>query len=206
MQYFVGGINGVGKSYLLEQLSLRYPEFEIYKGSARLMEYLGLAPGDYAALRGLPDEVKEAAVNEIMESVLQERGSVDRPLIVDAHYIYYKRGELRDATGPWVRHFSGLLLVDAPAEKILQRANIDSSTGKKVRDLLPEGLSPEQELIWLQRYREVTLQKVQEIAGMYQVPAFAVDNSSEGVEYALNRFVEIHARLKFGERYLPKLY
>lgn len=201
--YFFGGVNGVGKSTVLNSIIADGKEFELFKGSARLMQRLGVSPGDYAALRAIPDEVKEAEVNAMMEEVLSEGDENSIPLLIDAHFLNYKKGEMRDATGTWMRHLSGIFIVEADAEMILDRARTDESTGKRHRDLLQDGLSPDEELAWINRYLLATRGKANEVAQMYGIPAFTLINTEPDISPLLERFKAIHQHITDGEDFLP---
>lgn len=199
--YFLGGVNGVGKTTILNSLLEANPNFELFKGSAKLMARLNLQPGDYTGLRALPDELKEMEVSAMMEEVLAEGKPEDSPLIIDAHYINYKRGEMRDATGPWMRHLSCLFVIEAPAEIILQRANEDLESGKRSRDFLPDNLTPEEQLFWVNNYLRVTQEKVLEVSNLYSVPWIAVENHGVSIESVVETLREYHQRIvcKSGE-------
>lgn len=205
ISYFFGGVNGVGKSTMLNAILSFGTQFEMFKGSSRLMQRLGISVGDYDSLRALPDEVKELAVNNMMEEVLLERTENSVPLLVDAHFINYKKGEMRDATGPWMRHLKGIFLVEAPAEIILERARSDSATGKRQRDLLPDNLSDDDELEWINRYILATREKANEISRIYGVPNFVLINEKPDLTSLLERFTNLHESLCMGEDFLPKV-
>ncbi len=194
--YFFAGINGVGKTTLLNAIQSSGANVEIFKGSAKLMELLQLQPGDYVSLRALPDQIKEQAVNVMMETVLTTDVGNDAPvLLVDAHLINYKRGEMRDATGPWMRHLNALFIVMASPEVILTRVQQDAITNIRHRDLLPEGITPLQEVEWIDRYLDVTLKRGSEISGEHGVPVFKIVNDMVPIETAVEQFYNIHAHL-----------
>ena len=99
LAYFIGGVNGVGKSTFLNELIARETQFRVLKGSSAFMERLGLEQGDYDSLRALPDEYKRQEFNKMMEELLTEPSNDGKILLIDAHYFHYKRGEMLDSTG-----------------------------------------------------------------------------------------------------------
>ena len=104
--YFFGGLNGVGKSTFLREIGEHFPDTEVFKGSSRFMEWLGLQPGDYTSLRALPDNYKDSQLDMMMRNIV--RKPRDRVLLIDAHYLNYKAGELLEATGEWLGSMSAL--------------------------------------------------------------------------------------------------
>ena len=54
MNYYIGGTNASGKSTILRQVARKAPEIDVIHGTSLLMKAVGLAVGDYHALRQIP--------------------------------------------------------------------------------------------------------------------------------------------------------
>lgn len=186
--YFVGGVNGVGKSSFLRELSFRYPRFELFRGSEKFMEWLGLKPGDYQKLRSLSDAYKDTELNKMMRQVLQKGGPEGKTLIVDAHYLNYKEGNVVDATGEWMVILDALFVVSASPQIILKRLENDEKVGRD-RNLLPNGVSRIEKIRLIDKFLKLTLKKAQEISQRYQIPYFVIDNNDNDLTRAVNEFL-----------------
>ncbi len=191
--YLVGGVNGVGKSSLLQEISANYPEFEVFKGSAKFMEWLGLPPGDYKALQELPDDYKNLEVCKMMMQIFKSKPRPGKTLLIDAHYFNYKQGALIDATGEWVSFLDALFVVLAPPETILQRLELDQTTKDRARDILPPNADYNKKIEMLYGFIQATINKAQELSQKYKIPYFLINNGSEGFGHAVEEFLGYHA-------------
>jgi len=187
--YFIGGVNGVGKSALLREVSTRHPEFRIVKGSSAFMEWLGITPGGYDSLRALPDEYKRTEFGEMMNDLLSKPPKDGKIMLIDAHYFHYKRGEMIDTTGKWISMLDALFVVTGETEEILKRISEDA----KDRDLFPYSSSIEEQKELLEKYLELTIQKAKEISEKYGVPLFIIKNTQGDMEETINSFLSAHA-------------
>ncbi|HSX42300.1 MAG TPA: ATP-binding protein [Candidatus Saccharimonadales bacterium] len=122
LNYFVGGVNGVGKSTLLDAIAKKSSNFRVVKGSEELMRWLGI-PGDYDALRALPREKKRVEWVKCLEKLLDDHYGHD--LLVDAHYLNMIDGVVTEVVGEWIAWFDAAVLVTAPPAEILKRIEGD---------------------------------------------------------------------------------
>lgn len=195
--YLVGGVNGVGKSTFLRELTFLYPEFEVIHGSGLLLKWLGLLPGDYDELRKLPDGLKKIETERMMEGFLKERKSGGKTLIVDAHYFHYKEGNLIDVTGEWMGNLDAIFVITAPARVILARVEKDRVENEKHRDLFPHNSNNnEEKLTMLNKFLSETIKKAVEVSERFSLPCFFIDNSNEGVGIAIEEFLNYHTSLQ----------
>lgn len=196
--YFIGGVNGVGKTTFLEELASRYPDIEVVHGSGALMKWLGIQPGDYDGLRNFPDDLKNIETGKMIQHILRERKGKGKILIIDAHYFHYKRGELVDTTGEWMTLLDTLWMITAPAEVILARVEKNEAEGGKLRDLFPLDInSKEGKLMILNNFLAKTLEKAQEISKRYNIPCFVINNGNEGIGSVIEEFLYYHT---FGKK------
>ncbi len=185
--YFVGGVNGVGKSSFLKELSSRYPRFEVFWGSVEFMKWLGLKDGDYQSLRSLLDAYKDSELDKMMRGVLRKSTPKNKTLIVDAHYLNYKEDDVIDATGPWMSLLDALFVVSASPETILKRLKSDKKIGRS-RNLLPKEISQVDRIVLINKFLRLTLEKAREISKRYKIPYFVIDNNN-GLDRAIEEFL-----------------
>ncbi len=190
--YFIGGVNGVGKSTFLTELSTRNPEFEVIKGSAIFMEWLGIKPGDYDSLRTLSDDYKRKEFDSMMSDLLSKSNKKGNILLIDAHYFHYKRGEMLDTTGEWIREINALFVITADTESVFERISSDS----KERDLFPIAATPHFKRKMLENYLLRTILKAQELSERYGVPYFILENRKGDLEATLHNFLDIHGKIR----------
>lgn len=186
--YFIGGVNGVGKSTFLKEVVARHPEFSVVKGSAALMEWLDIEPGDYESLRKLTNEFKHQEFDKMMEDLLSQPSTDGKVMLIDAHYFHYKRGEMIDTTGDWMSMVSALFIITADTDIVLKRVAGDS----KDRDLFPLGIPEDTQRRILTKYLEGTIQKAQEISDKYRIPFFVLENTQDDMDGNITRFLEAH--------------
>ncbi len=186
--YFIGGVNGVGKSTFLTEISARHPEFCVVKGSSVFMEWLGITPGDYDSLRALPDEHKRTEFDRMMNNLLTKPTEDGKVMLIDAHYFHYKRGEMVDTTGDWVSMLEALFVITGEVEEVFKRVSEDT----KDRDLFPHGTTTDEQRGLLRGYLDVTIQKAQEISKEHGVPFFVINNIQGNMEETINSFLEAH--------------
>lgn len=188
--YFIGGVNGVGKSSFLQALLLKHQGFEVLWGSRKFMEWLGLQPNDYDALRNLPDDYKDKELDKMMKKLLKEKVSNGRTLIIDGHYLNCKRGEVVDSTGNWISFFDALFVISASPKTILRRVEEDESKNNHKRKLLPADFTKEQKLELLDNFIRMTTDKAREISEKYQMPYFIIDNNKDGFGDIIEEFLK----------------
>lgn len=186
--YFVGGVNGVGKSSFLSKLSSKHSEFKVFWGSAEFMKWLRLKQGDYRGLRDLSDTYKDLELDKMMKVVLQKGAPKNKTLIIDAHYLNYKKGKVVDATGLWMSLLDALFIVSASPETILKRLKNDKKIGRS-RNLLPWEISQVDKITLINKFLRLTLEKAQEISKKYKIPYFVIDNNDNGLDRAIEEFL-----------------
>jgi adenylate kinase len=186
--YFIGGVNGVGKSSFLNELTSKYPEFYVVKGSSALMQWLGLNPGDYDKLRAMPEDYKTAQFDLMMENLLIHPPHSDGIMLIDAHYFHYNEGNLVDTTGTWISKMDALFVITAGIDEVYSRVAGDS----KERNLFPKGSNTESQKDMLELYSERTTQKARELSEKYDIPYYLIENKQGKMEQVINTFLEIH--------------
>lgn len=187
--YFIGGVNGVGKSTFLKELTEREPQFKILKGSSAFMSWLGLEQGDYEGLRALPDDYKRQEFDKMMVQVLTEPSVDGKILLVDAHYFHYKRGEMLDTTGDWMSMMNALFVVTANCEDVFRRVSED----EKERDLFPIGSDEENQRQMLNSYLEGTINLAKQLSEAHDVPLVILENRQDDMESTIKEFLNAHA-------------
>ncbi len=185
--FFVGGVNGVGKTSFMKELSRCRPDFEIYYGSERFMKWLNIQPGDYKSLRNMSDSYKNAEMNTMMTKYLSDCLPQGRTIVIDAHYFNYKNGNIVDTTGEWMSLLDGLFVLFAKPEIILQRIKKDVNLGRK-RDLFPDNVLMNKKIEIIKTFLNLTSLKAQQISKKYRIPYFVINNNGK-LETTISQFL-----------------
>lgn len=120
MKYFLGGFNGCGKTTLVKNIGHAFPSFRVLRGSVALMDAFHI-PGDYEALRAIPQTEKIAKLGGFLQPLLNSPGN----FILDSHYVNIIRGNLEKNTGGWIEDFDALLFIAVSPETVLKRIQKD---------------------------------------------------------------------------------
>ncbi len=194
--YFIGGVNGAGKTSFLNELTLNNPEFHVVKGSSELMNWLGLNLEDYDKLRSMPEDYKTIQFDLMMEDLLTHPPRSNEVVLIDAHYFHYNEGNLVNTTGTWISKMDALFVITARIHEVYTRVSDDS----KKRNLFPQRSNPEVQRNMLEIYSERTIQKAKELSEEYSIPYFLIENTQGKMKKTVNTFLEIHFRLKLNNK------
>ena len=191
MKYFIGGINGSGKSNFITNLTDVRPDYETIDGSKDFMKWLGF-DGDYERLRKLDPAIKDAKLSEFISQTLNN--SQAETLVYIGHYIILVRGEIIDITREWLARFDGIVLITAKPEIILSRINKDAHD--RDRALFKEGTTEEGALKTLKDYQLKEHVSFLDLADKYGIPSLVVDNSDNLVANTVFDFLQFDAKLR----------
>lgn len=186
--YIISGPNGVGKSAIIETLVTARPDvFARVKGSTVLKNCLGVTT--YDELRGFTDEHKNKAFNEAMMSIMEQgqSGGADGPRInlIDAHLLYFDRGEVSKCVMPWTSKVDGIAAVEARSDIMLSRIQSDSVSGVRERSILPErSLSAKASATLLRLYASTNKGFAHDFGQQHGIPVIDIDNSTSRREAA----------------------
>lgn len=140
-KFFLGGINGVGKTTLASLVQELRPLWRVIHGSKEYMKFLNLPDGAYDQLRSLPESSHRASLRQLVNNLLTAHA--DAPvMILDAHYVVFDQSEHPILKiGEWIKEFDGLILVEAKAEDIDKRVYRDTLVGTRHRYISGEASS-----------------------------------------------------------------
>lgn len=169
MIFFIGGINGVGKTSLIEALIKSRPSWRTVSVSAELMKRLDLPNHD--ALCQLPREQNIKEIGAIIQNALQ----VNRVVLFDIHFLNLIEGKVYTMTGPWLKYFTGLVLLYAPPEQIIGRLASDTKRGDRK---LFKPNNKDDVLRSITDYQEATRQEFSKLAEEYHLPATIITHSN----------------------------
>jgi len=71
---FIGGVNGVGKTSIIEKTASVSPSVLAIDGARQLMKQLDINNDDYNKLRSIPEESIEKALVNLFRLLSQEKG------------------------------------------------------------------------------------------------------------------------------------
>jgi adenylate kinase len=190
VKIFVGGVSGVGKSTFVGALALASRGFHAVRTSELMFDEFNLQRGDYQALRALASDAKDAAMESIVNSLLEKAERERINIVVDAHYLNFTGAASRRAVGPWICRFDSLIVLEAQPVEILRRIRADTwrvdryphrQDGEELKDIA--------EALALTRAEAFAMSET------YGLPLLVIENSGE-LEDAVSHFLTGSA--KFG--------
>jgi|GEM_PF-2314254 len=193
MRYYVGGVNGAGKSAFLNKLLTERPDWNIVHSSISLMEYLSIS-GNYQALRAMPrTEVNDYFATFISELLQRSDGATD--LVVDAHFLNLVHGKTYETiSGDWISKFGAMVLITATADEILRRIDLDSGT--RDRSLFNMGLSEQERYQVLNQYLVATRLYCERLASRYKIPLIVLTNTDGQLDKTVTNFLSADRQLR----------
>lgn len=188
---YLGGINGVGKTTIAQEVSKEFLTLRILHGATELMKLLGICAGDYDLLRKMSEKVKSQAVEEIFRNVAIESQNSD--IIVVAHYVKILNGMITPSYGLWYGHCQKLVLVVGPPEDILDRISFDEKSGQKVqRNLFGVRSSTRREQVgFLEKAQHTSSRVMRKAAKDFHIPSFYLGNLNGKKTLAVSELVRI---------------
>ncbi|OGZ37922.1 MAG: hypothetical protein A3A94_03185 [Candidatus Portnoybacteria bacterium RIFCSPLOWO2_01_FULL_43_11] len=173
--FFVGGINGVGKTSIVKKLSKTVPIQELH-GTTELMKWLGIAVGDYDTLRKIPENLKEKALEEFFCDLAADHSK--RITMVTAHYVKIFNGRITPSYGPWYNYCDALILIISPPESILRRIINDETSEKRTkRSLFGTELATRQKQVkFLENAQLMSVKIMEQAAQVTKIPCFSIEN------------------------------
>lgn len=188
---YLGGINGVGKTTIAQEVSKRFPAMRILHGSVALMELLGVSEGDYDSLRKISKKAKHQAVEKIFRSLATE--SPDRDILVVVHYVTILNGIITPSHKSWYSRYQKLVLIVSPPEKILNRISSDKNSDRRAgRSLFGVRPSTRQEQVMLlERAQRTSEQVMMKAAEDFHLPYFHLENPNGKKTAVINQLARV---------------
>lgn len=197
LNYYFGGINAAGKSTFLSQLKATPGAWEVVHGSQALMEWLGIAPGDYASLRALPRAQTNQAYADLVLHRIQENGR-RKSLIFDSHYLNLIEGVVhKTVEGDWLGRVDALVLLAAQPTTIHDRIRRDADRDRKL--FRPDANEAER-MRTLEAYIRQTIAEFQRLAAQFRLPSVIVYNEDGKIDDAIGQFLDFDGRLRAAVR------
>ena len=171
MHYYVVGVNGAGKTSVLQAISARTGINSIH-GTAALMEYMGI-PGDYQALRAMDQDKVLEQWAIVAKQIVADYG--DKPLLLDTHIMNLTNGNIMRRDGEWIASYDALVLVKADPSTVLARVQ----KADKDRALFPPDISDSQKLNMLDAYQQQTESLFYSLSKHYNLPTLTIQNDGD---------------------------
>jgi|WetSurSiteA1Bulk_404760.scaffolds.fasta_scaffold21394_1 adenylate kinase len=190
--YFVGGINAVGKTTLLNEVKFVKPEFEIVRGSEFFMKWLGIRPGDYDSLRSLSDEHKNIEFDKMMRWLVEQKPKEGKHLVIDAHYLNIKPEGIVNVTGDWISLMDALFVITAPNIEVLDRMEKDEKKKGRSRSIFPELSTSQEKLDLIKSFQDRTLLLAKNLSNKFHLPLIEIKNRNGEISIAVDEFVKSH--------------
>jgi adenylate kinase len=196
--YFIGGVNGVGKTTVLEHIvnfnknrKNKKEKYILLKGSCLLMKWLGIKDKDYKTLRTLNPKLKNRETGKMILQIMRSNHGKGITYLFDGHFIHYNNGKPVDVIGDWIKKFSILIFISASTKNILNRSLTDKN---KERDLFPSYLKYRDKIKIISEYQKITLEKVKEISRKFGIPFIIIKNNSS-IDHFVEKFIQIEKTL-----------
>lgn len=193
--YFIGGINGVGKTTILTEISKKDSNFEVIKISICLMNWLGIKEKDSIAFTKVPESIKSRELVKMMESLIKRGQLSKKTLLFDSHYIIPTNRGLVEATGNWISNMDSLFILTSPAEEILARIEGEEIKTGRQRSIINTNMPQKQKLNILRIYQEKCLDCAKSISKKYKLPLYEITNESGKIDLTVASFINIHNTL-----------
>ncbi|MEK7113216.1 MAG: AAA family ATPase [Patescibacteria group bacterium] len=134
---FVGGINGSGKTTILNLVAASNKEVSVIKGSKIFMKWLGIKRGNYKKLQSLPDKKVLMEQEKMIHYLVKKRrfGRSKKIVLIDAHYVNIREERVQGWVGDWLSMMSGLALIKASPTDILRRIEYDENESIRKRSV-----------------------------------------------------------------------
>jgi adenylate kinase len=171
MHYYVVGVNGSGKTSVLNAIHER-TNIEVIQGTHALMRQLGI-PGDYEALRALDQTRVLTEWSKTAEKLVRAHGT--KPFLLDTHILNLTGGKVIRRDGPWIAHYDALVLIKAAPATIISRIVADP----KERALFSANTTDEQKVAIIDDYQEKTERLFNELAIQFKLPYCVLDNDTD---------------------------
>ena len=187
---FLGGINGVGKSSVAQELCRRI-NIQALHGTTELMNSLGIVLGDYATLQNLPEVIKEQAFENVFRSLVG--GRKKDITLVTGHYAKILQGEILPSYGGWYGYCDLLVALVSSPHEILHRITDDESSGKRAtRNVFGERIvTPLERMAFLENAQYVSEKVMRQASKEFRVPSFCIRNTDRQLFNVVGRLVQI---------------
>ena len=187
---FLGGINGVGKTSVAQELCKRI-NIRALHGTTELMKSLGIAPGDYATLQNLPEVVKEQAFEDVFHSLVGRRKK--DITLVTGHYAKILQGEIIPSYGGWYGCCDILVVLVSSPHEILYRITDDESSGKRIaRNVFGESIvAPPERMAFLENAQHMSIKVMKRASKEFRIPSFRIKNTNHQLFNAVGRLAQM---------------
>ncbi len=188
MIYYVGGINGVGKTSLLQGIAKKDNRFSHIKGSTLLMCRLGIRDGDYESLRNLSTELKNKEFGEIVKSLKSDK---NHNILIDAHFINLINGKEYRVVDSWISYVDVLVLVEANENEVMNRILKDSGRN---RAMFNDDVWQSKEFVIhkIHEYMLSTRTEFYNLSKKYLLPSIVIQNRENKINLGIESFLEFH--------------
>lgn len=172
---FVGGINGSGKSTILDFVEKKRRDIQVIPGSTVFMKWLGIRNRDYEKLQSLPDVLALRELKKMMEFLVLKKGFARgiKVVLIDAHFVNIREGKAQKWVADWLGLMHGLILVKASAREILYRIERDTV---RERGIFPKSSTRGQKIKLIAFFTKESEHVFKQYAKRHKVPKIIVRN------------------------------
>lgn len=189
--FFIGGINGVGKTSITNSLAGRCSKIKVLSGTEELMERLGIEKGGYEQLRRIPEEEKSEAFAELFLDLKKSYQRNDI-VLVTGHYVKILNGRITPSFGPWYGVCTAAILVASEPNMILKRILRDELEGSRAdRGLFKTDSSMEEKVRCLNNAQILSSKILTCAKREYKIPGFRIENPEGQLHHAVKKLISV---------------
>ncbi|MCD6270515.1 hypothetical protein J7J23_01905 [bacterium] len=185
--FFIGGVNGVGKTSIIREVVTISPSVLAVDGAKELMKRLNINNDNYDKLRNMPDELVEKALISLFRLLSQRK---NKDVLITGHYVKIFNDKITPSIGPWYRYCDVLMLIYSNPEAIIRHIFYDEVSKKRIGRSLFKKTQPS---ILIKDAQIKSAEVMTKIAKEFKIPFYYIkniENRLEEVSWQISKIIK----------------